>query len=167
MREHELLEHERRVDTALSRAASRMHEAVDVNTPVDELMLSEEAEAFERLASDDEAGRRLLLAFFDRFFDFLYEDGPHPGWVLRRVFALARRYRPELILKMNGTDLGLMFGETRAAQSWRMQAIFDRLKLSGVRGARGGGFKCEASRESYSEAARGNSNRSKQKKKKS
>lgn len=160
MKERELLEHERRVDAALSRAADRLHEQIDVNTPADEVMLAEEVESFERLTKDEEQ-MRLLLAFFDRFFDFLYEDGPHPGWVLRRVYALARRYRPSLIMNMNGTDLGMMFNETRAAQSWRIQAIFDRLKLSGVRGCRGAGFKSEGARESYSESAKGNHNRRK------
>lgn len=160
----ELLEHERRVERALARAASRLHEAVEVRTPVDEVMLSEEAECFDEVAQGEQ-GRELLLTFFDRFFEFLYEDGPHPGWVLRRLYALARRYRPSYILHMNGTDLGLMFGETRAAQSWRTQLIFDRLKLSGVHGCRGGGFKTESSREAYADAARGNRNRAKGKKK--
>lgn len=164
MREHERLEHEQRVDAALERAASRSHEPVELSTPLDELMLKEEAESFERMTGD-EGEMRLLLAFFDRFFDFLYEDGPHPGWVLRRVYALARRYKPDLILGMNGTDLGLMFGESRAAQSWRMQAIFDRLRGAGVRGSRGGGFKTEDAREAYSAAQRGNNNRRKLKRK--
>jgi hypothetical protein len=165
MREHELLEHERRVESALARAASRMHEAVEPRTPVDELMLSEEAEEFERLADEHERGELLLKKFFFRFLDFLYEDGPHPGWVLRRLYVMARRYRPELILHMNGSELGQLFGETRAAQSHRMQMLFDRLSASGVRGFRGAGCKSETSRSTYAAAAAGNQNRRKKKKK--
>jgi hypothetical protein len=166
MREHELQEHERRIEQALARAASRLHVPIERSTPESELILSEEAEAFEQMADAEERGQRLLMAFFTKFFDFLYEDGPHPGWVLRRLYVLARRYRPELILEMNGTDLGLMFGETRASQSYRMQQIFDRLKLSGVRGFRGGGCKTESAREAYAESAEGNHNRAGKRKKK-
>ncbi len=165
MREHELLEHERRVESALARAASRLHEAVETRTPVHEVMLSEEAEEFERMADTVEDGERLRQEFFQRFFDFLFEDGPHPGWVLRRLYVLARRYRPDLVLRMNGTDLGLLFGETRAAQSYRMQLIFDRLRGAGARGFRGGGCKSEGSREAYAASAAGNHNRAKGKKK--
>ncbi len=86
--------------------------------------------------------------------------------MLRRLYMLARRYRPELILHMNGTDLGMLFGETRANQSYRMQLIFDRLKAAGVRGNRGGGCKTESSRGSYAEAAEGNHNRAGGKRKK-
>jgi len=167
MREHELLDHERRVESALSRAASRLHEAVDRRTPLDELMLAEEAEEFERRAEESETAAELLQEFFQRFLDFVFEEGPHPGWVMRRVYALARRYRPELILHMNGTDLGLLFGETRAAQSHRMQLLFDRLRQAGVRGGRGGGCKSQGSREVYASAARGNHNRAKGKKRRS
>lgn len=164
MKKCELLEHERRTANALARAAARMHEAVDVKTPLDSMMLEEESAIFDAAAGKDEERMRLLRDFFDKFFEFLYEDGPHPGWVLRRIYSLARRYRPELIMGMNGTDLGMMFGETRAAQSWRMQLIFDRLKGSGVRGNRGGGCKTEGSRAAYAEAAAGNHNRSGKKK---
>lgn len=164
MREHELLEHERRVESALARAASRTHEAVETRTPLDELMLSEEAAEFERLADEHERGELLLNRFFFRMLEFLYADGPHPGWVLRRLYVMARRYRPDLILHMNGTDLGLLFGETRAAQSYRMQLLFEKLQGAGVRGFRGAGCKSEGSREVYAASAAGNSNRAKGKK---
>ncbi len=157
----ELTQHERRVESALERAAARMHEAVEWRTPLDELMLSEAAERMGDVHSEDEMA--LLVEFFRRVFDFIFEEGAHPGWVLRRVYALARRYRPDLILHMNGTDLGLLFGETRAAQSYRMQLIFDRLRMSGVRGFRGGGCKSEESRATYAASAAGNHNRSKKK----
>lgn len=165
MREHELLEHERRVESALARAAARLHEVGETRTPLDEVMLSEEAESFERMTDFSEEAQRLRVEFFARFFDFLFEDGPHPGWVLRRIYALARRYRPDLILGMNGTDLGLLFGETRAAQSYRMQLIFDRLRMSGTRGFRGGGCKREESRSAYAASATGNRNRAKKRRK--
>ena len=137
MTEHELLEHERRVATALNRAASRLHEPVEIRDPAHEVIAAEEAEEFAAIADRHEVGPRLLREFFDRFMDCVFEDGPHPGAALRRVYMLARRYTPEKILHMNGTDLGMLFGESRASQSHRMQLIFDRLKGAGVRGNRG------------------------------
>lgn len=159
MTENELLKCEREMEEVLAKAAVRWKVEVEPRTPLDYAILKEEAEVFEAMAAKDEDRLKFMQAVFDRIFEFLYEDGPHPGWVLRRVYLLARRYCPERMLNMNGTDLGNLFGESRAAQSWRMQKIFDRLKASGVRGFRGGGCKTEGSRAAYAEAAGGNHNR--------
>ncbi len=68
MKPHELLECERRTESALARAASRLHEQIEIKTPVDYLMLCEEAEEFEIKAARHEQGQKLLADFFTRFF---------------------------------------------------------------------------------------------------
>ena len=103
----------------------------------------------------------LFRMWWSRLWQFFYADGPHPGVVIRRVFMLARRYAPELILHMNGTDLGIMWGDTRAAQSHRINVMFDGLRSAGVRGNRGGGCKREGTRKTFAKSATGNQNRKK------
>lgn len=154
MNEHDLMEHERRVEGALMRAAERLHEQVVFRTPADEVMLAEEAGAF---VSEEERRWEIMADFLSRFFDFVFAEGPHPGWVLRRLYALARIYRPDLMLRMNGTDLALLFGETRAAQSFRLKCLFDELGIVEWAGV----SKRRAASRTFSAAQRGNRNRRK------
>ena len=170
MNPRELLIHERRIEAALAKASRRRGDEVEGWTPVDELMLRDDLREYEKevlrvaeetpdVERNDDAKFQLFAEWMRLWFDFVFEDGPHPGWALRRVYALARRYRPHVIMHMNGTDLALIFGESRAAQSWRMQQLFDRLKACGVAGNRGSGFKMESTRVGYAKAAKGNHNR--------
>jgi len=165
----EIEEHRSRIDQTLARTAARRHEAIDVRTPADELELLEELEALEsrslaaaREMEDDHWP--LYSRWFALWFEFIFEDGPSPHWALRRLYTLARRYRPELIAHMNGTEVGLLFGRTRAAESNRLQLLFDRLHKCGVAGFRGGGAKRESTRETFATKAKGNQNRARGKK---
>lgn len=125
------LEHERRISDVLARAARGLPEPVEWRTPLDELMLAEEAQGW---LSQEEAAMDLAMDFLRRWFDFVFAEGPHPGWVLRRLYALARVYRPDLMLRMNGSHLALLFGESRAAQSFRLRVLFDQLGIEQVPG---------------------------------
>lgn len=162
---------EGRIEDALKQGAQREErrrqkewldykaDLVSFRTPADEVMLKEEAENF------ISAGERNVAAateFFWRFFDFVFAEGPHPGWVLRRLYALARIYRPDLIAHMNGTDLADMFGETRAAQSFRLRCIFDHLGISQISSV----SKKRSASAVYAASARGNKSRKNGKKKK-
>lgn len=113
----EVQAHEARINDVLRGVcAVRTPELVEARTPLSELIESEDGE------DDDDRHRRdlgMIMAYF-------FADGPHPAQVVRRVFAVARAVRPELIGHLNGTQLALMFGETRAAQSWRVKKVFNR-----------------------------------------
>jgi hypothetical protein len=81
---------------------------------------------------------------------------------MRRVYALTYALRPKAILNMSMHDLGNLFGETPAAQSWRIEKIFSGyLKKNGARGFKAAGQKSEESRAVYSQAQKGNTNRTK------
>lgn len=158
---------ERQIDFAMSRAAARLAhigDDVEVRTPLTALLLAEDMERLEAASRSiaEEYGddfSRTYAAWFGRLLAFFFAEGPHPGVVLRRLYMVARRYGPDLIWGMNGTDLGMMFGESRAAQSYRINLLFDGLKAAGVRGNRGAGCKREEARETYAECATGNHNR--------
>lgn len=167
----EIESHEARIQTAITRAASRLGEGIDDWTPADELQLREDLAAFDadvartaREAVDFEEDPMFVFREWMRtMFEFFFKDGPHPGWAVRRILMIARRYYPDLILRMNGTDLGLIWGVTRAAESARINLLFDDLRASGARGSRGGGCKREGTRAVNAERARGNQNRRRKK----
>jgi len=129
-----------------------LHEKVDNYTPADALADKEAAQGirepgtmplfagmngahatpFEELAAferDAEAeSREAVLMKLEAFFwvlDFCFAEGPHPGKVMRRLYALVKKYRPELIWDMGYRDLGSLFGETGAAMEFRIGAILD------------------------------------------
>lgn len=145
-------EHEKRINDVLARSfrreVGRGREPVYVRTPLDDLIEAEEG--------DEDARSKMLGQVLDYFF----ADGPHPGAVLRRVFGLAKAVRPQLIMHMSLHDLGQMFGDGRAAWSFRIKSIFNGYlkKMTGM------DFtlpwqKSPGAVAKYSEAQKGNSNR--------
>lgn len=147
--------HNLRINSALAIAAARRgfsQEAVTNHTPLDALI-----EADERCQEQEGLGsvlQRMMLFFF--------ADGAHPGVVLRRVYAVAKAIEPAMINHMSLEELALMFGETKAAQSWRLKRIFsDYQRHSGLKGFKARFQKSESARAAYSRAQRGNKNRKK------
>lgn len=149
---------DREINSVLARAALKQGysaEAVTVRTPLDDLIRGEEVDG----ESDDEVAelRRKILRHLLRFF---FADGPHPGAVVRRVYAVAKPLTPELIMHMTCEDLANMLGETKAAHSWRILKIFsDYQRARGVKGFKAAFQKSESARAKYSRAQQGNSNR--------
>lgn len=143
--------HDKRINSALAIAAHKRGyqlESITTDTPLDWLIRAEEGDQ----DIHDEALTKVLLYF--------YADGPHPGCVLRRVFAVAKAIRPDLLLNMTDAEIGQMFDETRAAQSWRRDKIFSNYqKERGVKGFKSPSQKSEGSRDAFSDAQRGNTNR--------
>lgn len=147
-------DHERRIQETLAMRAARngySQEGVTWQTPLSDLIAAEERAEMEGGRGD--VLRQMLL--------FFYADGLHPGAVLRRVFAVAKAIKPELIGDMSLEELALMFGETKAAQSWRIKRIFsDYQRQAGVKGFKASFQKSEAAVAAMSRAQRGNKNRS-------
>lgn len=143
--------HDKRIQETLAQAAQKRGyqlESFTSDTPLDDLIRAEEGEQEEH----DEKLAKVLLYF--------YADGPHPGAVLRRVFAVTKAIRPDLLLNMSDAEIGMMFGETRAAQSWRRKKIFSNYQRDrGVKGYLSPSQKSESSRGVFSAAQRGNTNR--------
>jgi hypothetical protein len=95
-----------------------------------------------------------------RLLTFLFQNGPHPGAVVRLVYLLAWRTMPELVLNMNGSELAEMMGETRAAWSARNKKMFtDYLRKKGFKATLCHGMKSESACTKYAAAAMRNTNR--------
>lgn len=145
--------HDVRINSILARAAARRgynQESITTITPLTELMATEGRAELEGGRAD--VLKQMLL--------FFYADGQHPGAVLRRVFAVAKALDESLLEGMTLTDMAQMFGETKAAQSWRIQKIFSGYqRAAGVNGFKASFQKSEAARAAYSRTQRGNTNR--------
>jgi hypothetical protein len=148
-------EHDHRITSALARAAARhgyQQESVTSHTPLDDLLDAEDAA---------QVGELERSAVLNRLLDYLAADGPHPGCVLRRYFAVVKALqREDLLCGMTLQELGLMFGETKAAQSWRVKKIFSGyLRGAGAKGFKARFQKSETARAAYARAQLGNTNR--------
>jgi len=156
-------DHELRINTVLGKVHRREggdFDLPDNRTPLTDLLAKEligeggHEESAGEWAIRDEAFSRLL--------GYIFADGPHPGVTMRRLYALAYAKDKSLIRNMSMTDLAQMFGETKAAQSWRINRMYtDYLKSTGMRGCKIPGQKSESARETYSDLQQGNKNRTK------
>lgn len=118
------------------------------------------AQIFEAAPGDGEEEMRLMCQAAKRLLIFVFQDGPHPGCVMRLTYLLAQRISPELILNMSGAELADIFGETRAAWSARQIRMMNGyLKSRGAKAVKGRNQKSDSAVASYSSSAMGNTNR--------
>lgn len=140
-------------------------DAVNHETPAD-LMMAREAEAgivaphtlplfagmngvhqtpFEELDDReadvlDKDGREGVLLMLESHFwllDFLFADGPHPGVVMRRLYAWVKKYRPSAIWDAGYRELGELLGESHGAMEWRIGKLLDDYaKSKGMKGVK-------------------------------
>jgi hypothetical protein len=128
-------------------------EAVESRTPLDDVMEREEG-------IKEEVGQEVFTEYVALIMNLFFADGAHPAKVLRRVYAYAKKYRPELIHNMSVRDLGLLFGESGAAVSYRIKMIFDEPQArAGGKAYKAPWQKTAAACRSFSEAQKGNQNR--------
>lgn len=152
--------HEQKIDMTLRHAWSREQSAgrepVYTRTPIDEMISREDGEPLDEYLMRVEAMRDLMGYFF--------ADGPHPAAVLKRVFAVAKAIFPELVLNMSCEEIGLLFGETKAAVSYRIKLLVNRpiAALFG-HGVQLPWQKSSIACAKYREQALGNTNRRKKK----
>lgn len=78
-------------------------------------------DAEERADTLDE--NRLRVEAANRLLDFVFQDGPNPERAMKWLFALVRRTRSELLCGLTMNEQAKMFGETRAAVSWRVKQL--------------------------------------------
>lgn len=128
------------------------------------LMLAPEVP--ESALTDYAADRQALAQFavqletVQGLLEFFFREGSAPETVVPRVFMVAKAYFEPLVLRMSLQQLARMFGQTRAAWSWR-----GKKKLNGFMAARGVSSvkapyqKSDAVCVKYAAAATGNRNR--------
>jgi fructose-specific component phosphotransferase system IIB-like protein len=101
--------------------------------------------------------------------DFIFQDGPHPSDVVKRLYALAKRARPQCVANMSLADLAILCGEEakgdrktngRATQSARLKRLFEKpIKDAKMKGFKAPYQKGASASPAYSESAKGNQNR--------
>ena len=144
---------------AYSRACYKF-EPTDFRTPLIELLTKEEGAEADEAKEVGEFEQEIRLKTFKNMLLYIFADGPHPGASMRRLYALARGFSPELIANMNGTDLAQMFNESQASQSWRALKMFDGyLKERGAHSGKVSFQKSDSARAVYSKVQKGNTNR--------
>jgi hypothetical protein len=146
--------HEARIASVLARKASQLgYEAPSVTTytPLSALLASEDgADEDERQARSEIVGKML---------DFILQDGAHPAKAMKNLYAIVHALRPQALPgKWTCQDIADLFGETKAAHSWRVKQLCGP-KLKGARPIKARFQKAASATANYSAAQKGNHNR--------
>lgn len=148
-------EHEERIASVLARRASKagmQAEGVTYRTPLSALLAAEEEDTDDTLAARSEIIGMMI--------DFAMQDGPHPQAVLKNFYAIVHALRPQALRGWTCQDIAELFGETKAAHSWRVKKIFKvRLEAVGARPIKARFQKPSGATANYSAAQKGNHNR--------
>lgn len=156
MSAHETRVHE--VLGAVYRRNGESFEAVDNRTPLDSLLAEEE--------QMDSQEQFIRVETFRKLLGYVFAEGPDPARSMRRLYALGKSYTPELLFNISDQEIAMIFGETRAAVSWRRdKLVTKKLEAAGARGTHVRCQKTEGARLKYAKAQMGNRNRAKGKKK--
>lgn len=108
----------------------------------------------------------IWLEAWRAFLNILFDAGPHPERVIKRLYALVWAVDREKVANMSQTGMALLFKETRAATNARIVALYtDFLKKKGFRGTKVPGQKSETACQTFSQKAKGNTSRKSGKKK--
>lgn len=128
---------------------------VERKTPFDEM---EEQE--ERWRAESEDAMRVAMEALSWFIGFLFAEGPHPAKTMRRLYAWAKKYRPELIWDAGYRDIGKLLDESHGSMEWRIGVLIDDYgNALGVTGVKAGWQRDEEACSAYSAAQKNNSNR--------
>lgn len=118
--------------------------------------LGEELAEFE--GGDDEA--TIKQEGVAAFLEFVFAEGPHPGVVMRRFYAYVKKFQPKLVWDAGYRELGMLLGESHAAMEWRISVIIDGYsEAKGLRGVKAPWQRTQEACTAYSEAQKGNDNR--------
>jgi hypothetical protein len=144
--------------------------AASCHTPLDALIEKEDAEddGSDHAKADARAVEALIRRdAFSGLMGYFFAEGPEPLALIRRVYAVAKATRPDLLGDMSLQDLALLCGDGgRATVSARIERIYNKFIEE-----RGGGKvkaafqKSETACSKYREVQRGNDNRKRGKRK--
>lgn len=141
---------------------------VDQWTPLDEVMQldppepgDEDEEIVLTRAELQERLRKAKVSGLLAFLRYVWFGAPNLWEALKRLLAITRKTRADMIKGMTATQVAWMLGETRAATSAReIRVVEQYLRDWGVLGFQGtGGAKSMEARAKYAEAQKGNKNR--------
>lgn len=150
--------HEARIASVLARKAAQQGyepgEGVTTYTPLSALLASEAGE-------DEDDERRARSQIIGVLIDFVLQDGVHPAHALKNFYALVHALRPQALPgRWTCQDFADLFGETKAAHSWRVKQLFGaRLEARGARPIKARFQKSASAVKSYAAAQQGNTNR--------
>lgn len=129
----------------------RNADAVDLRTPLSDLLAQEDGEVEEHY----DAGVYMLR----KFLKWVFSDGPNPKRVTQRVYLVVRAVDPALLLNMSGEEVSVIFGQGRAAESARLKMLAGLYQKAGFTHTKIAVQKSAASRKKMSLAQMGNTNR--------
>jgi hypothetical protein len=148
--------HEQRINSLLARKAAErgsQAEAVTTYTPLSALLRSEDGD-------DDEQAAAARSEVLGMMIDFTLQNGPHPASVLKNFYALVHALRPSAMPNWTCQNYADLFGETKAAHSWRVKQLMERFVVArGARPIRARFQKAASATKNYSKAQKGNRNR--------
>lgn len=81
--------------------------------------------------------------------------------IMKQLFSAGRAVHDPFFSALTMTEAAQMFGETKAAHSWRCKVLSGKIELYGMKGSRLPGQKTKGASESYRKAQQGNTNRRK------
>lgn len=146
--------HEARIASVLARKAQQLGydpgASVTTYTPLSALLASEDGDAEET---------QLRAEIVGALIDFILQRGPHPAHALKNFYAVVHAIRPEALPHWTCQDFADLWGETKAAHSWRVKQLFGRLAARGARPIKARFQKSAAATPNYSAAQKGNRNR--------
>ena len=127
--------------------------SVTTYTPLSALLACEDG--------SDEDARQARSEVLGMLIDYAMQDGAHPAKVMKNFYAIVHALRPQALPgEWTCKDFGDLFGETKAAHSWRVKKLFDRrLKERGARPIKARFQKPASATPKYAAAQKGNSNR--------
>lgn len=111
---------------------------------------------------DQEDEHRIRVEAIGALVDFILQDGPHPGYAMKNFYAVVHALRPQALPNWTCDDFAQLFGQTKAAHSWRVKKLFGTLlEAKGGRGRviRARFQKSATATAAYSQAQKGNTNR--------
>lgn len=144
---------EARIASVLARKAHAMGyegESATTYTPLSALLQSEDGDTEEAQIRAEAIGA---------FIDFVLQRGPHPAHALKNFYAVVHAIRPQSLPDWTCQDFADLFGETKAAHSWRVKQLFSRLSARSPRPIKARFQKSASASASYSAAQKGNNNR--------
>jgi hypothetical protein len=154
-------EQEQKMDAIVRRHAESLwaSDQQGVHTPLDALLAKEDAAAGS--AMTEEEVYRVRCEAYVWLLDFFFADGPNPLNVIRRVLALVKAIKPELIGDMSCEDVAVLCDdEGRATVSARIKRIYTRfLEGHGATVTKARFQKSDDAVRRYRAAQKGNRNR--------
>lgn len=160
-----LLDESNRRRVLESRWAQTYYGGISQQMPFDRLFELEREDDPDLEDVDRELRIKLMMEGVKRFFLYIEAEGGHPLKLLKRLYAAGAGLRRDVFARLTMEERALMFGETKAAVSWRMKFLSGVIERSGQLGSRLAGQKTKAASESYAKAQQGNTNRRRKRRK--